>query len=156
VCGLSKPAVLPGHPGAARHQRLENVRDVAPESDIAVLTKQGKKYHGTILLVTAGALTMNSDERAIPAPGRITRQRVLQRAGILEVRLLAPVASVLAGAAIGGGAGVTLGAIADASAQSSQDRGLLIGLLGLLGAAIGDAIGVHNPIVKGKRIYVAR
>jgi len=66
------------------------------------------------------------------------------------------VASVLAGAAIGGGAGVTLGAIADASAQSSQDRGLLIGLLGLLGAAIGDAIGVHNPIVKGKRIYVAR
>lgn len=131
----------------------KNVMDMAPDSGISVKTKAGKKFHGDLVSVGEKSLTIYSNEAGFP--GRIKRLREISQTDVREVRTLTPTASVLVGSAIGGGIGAGLGAIADASARTNEDRGVATATLGLLGAAIGGAIGRSNPIVKGKKIYVA-
>jgi hypothetical protein len=129
-----------------------NVQNLTPDSAISVKTKRGEKYHGELVNVAEESLTINSDERGFP--GRVTRSRELRREDIQEVRLLAPMTSVLAGAAIGAGVGAGIGAGLESRAKSNEDRGLLTGVLATLGLVIGGGIAHHYPFVKGKRIYV--
>jgi hypothetical protein len=130
------------------------VQNLTLDSAISVKTKRGGKYHGELVNVTPESLTINSDERGFP--GRVTRRRELRREDIQEVRFLAPMASVLAGAAIGAGVGAGIGAGVESAAKSNEDRGLLTGVLAILGLVIGAGIAHHYPFVKGKLIYVAR
>jgi hypothetical protein len=131
-----------------------SVQNLTLDSAISVRTTRGGKYHGELVNVTSESLTINSDERGFP--GRITRRRELRREDIREVRFLAPMASVLAGAAIGAGVGAGIGAGVESAAKSSEDRGLLTGVLAILGLVIGAGIAHHYPFVKGKLIYVVR
>jgi hypothetical protein len=73
---------------------------------------------------------------------------------VQEVRLVRPAASLLAGAAIGAGVGAGIGAGLESAAKSNEDRGLLTGVLAILGLVIGAGIARHYPFVKGKLIYV--
>jgi hypothetical protein len=130
------------------------VQNLTLDSAISVRTTKGGKYHGELVKVTPESLTINSDERGFP--GRITRRRELRREDIQEVRFLAPMASVLAGAAIGAGVGAGIGAGAESAAKSDEDRGLLTGVLAILGLVTGAGIAHHYPFVKGKLIYVVR
>ena len=131
-----------------------SVQNLTLDSAISVKTKTGGKYHGELVNVTSESLTINSDERGFP--GRVTRRRELRRENIQEVRFLAPMASVLAGAAIGAGVGAGIGAGVESAAKSNEDRGLLTGVLAILGLVIGAGIAHHYPFVKGKLIYVVR
>ena len=130
----------------------QNVRNLAVDSNISVKTKAGEKYHGDLVNVTTDSLTLDSDERGFP--GRVTRRRELRREDIQEVRFLAAMASVLAGAAIGAGVGAGIGAGLESAAKSNEDRGLLTGVMAILGLVIGAGIARHYPFVKGKLIYV--
>jgi hypothetical protein len=112
-------------------------------SGISVKTKTGKKYHGELVSVAPSSLLIEADEPAFP--GRVMRQRELCREDIREVRLLAPVASILAGGAMGAGLGAGIGAGVESTARSNEDRGLLTAILAFLGAALGVAIAHHNP-----------
>jgi hypothetical protein len=129
-----------------------SVQSLTLDSAISVKTKRGGKYHGELVNVTSESLTINSDERGFP--GRVTRRRELRREDIQEVRFLAPMASVLAGAAIGTGVGAGIGAGLESTAKSNEDRGLLTGVMAILGLVIGAGIAHHYPYVKGKLIYV--
>ncbi len=144
---------LPSQPGFAQGNLADwkNVQTLVPGSGISVKTKAGKKYHGELVSVIPDSLLLEADEPAFP--GRLNRQRELRREDIREVRLLAPVASTLAGGAIGAGVGAGIGAGLESTARSNEARGLLAVTLVFLGAAIGVAIAHHNPIVKGKKIY---
>ena len=108
-----------------------SVQNLTLDSAISVKTKRGEKYHGKLVNVTPESLTIDSDERGFP--GRVTRRRELRRKDVQEVRLLAPMASLLAGAAIGAGVGAGIGAGLDSTAKSDEDRGLLTGVLAILG-----------------------
>jgi hypothetical protein len=131
-----------------------SVQNLTLDSAISVRTKRGGKYHGELVNVTSASMTINSDERGFP--GRITRRRELRREDIQEVRLLAPMASVFAGTAVGVGVGAGIGAEVESAAKSNEDRGLLTGVLAILGLVIGAGIAHHYPFVKGKLIYVVR
>jgi hypothetical protein len=140
--------------GFAQQQSLadwKNVQALTSGSGISIKTKAGKKYHGELVSVAPSSLLIEADEPAFP--GRVIRQRELRREDIREVRLLAPVASILAGGAIGAGLGAGIGAGLESTARSNEDRGLLTAILAFLGAALGVAIAHHNPIVKGKKVY---
>lgn len=130
----------------------QSVRNLAVDSNISVKTKTGKKYHGDLVNVTTDSLTLDSDERGFP--GRVTTRRDLRRDQVEEVRLVRPAASLLAGAAIGAGVGAGIGAGLESAAKSNEDRGLLTGVLAILGLVIGAGIARHYPFVKGKLIYV--
>jgi hypothetical protein len=131
-----------------------SVQNLALDSVISVETKNGEKCHGGLVNVTPEFLTINSDERGFP--GRVTRRRELRREDIREVRFLAPMASLLSGAAIGAGVGAGIGAAVESTAKSNEDRGLLTGVLAILGLLIGAGIAHHYPFIKGKLIYVVR
>ncbi len=130
-----------------------NVQNLPPDSAISVKSRTGAKYHGKLFSVTADSLTIDSDERAFP--GRVVKRRALNREDVQEVRLVAPMASLFAGGAIGAGLGAAIGVGLDSTAKSHESRGLIAGVLAVLGAAIGIALAHHHPFVKGKRIYVA-
>ena len=130
------------------------VQNLTLDSAISVKTKTGGKYHGELVNVTSESLAINSDERGFP--GRVTKRRELRREDIQEVRFLAPMASVLAGAGIGAGVGAGIGAGVESAAKSNEDRGLLTGVLAVLGLVLGAGIARHYPFVKGKLIYVVR
>jgi hypothetical protein len=131
-----------------------NVQNLPTDSAISVKTKTGAKYHGDLVSTTLVMLTIDSDERAFP--GRATRRRELKREDVQEVRLVAPTASMLAGGAIGAGLGAGIGVGLDSTAMSHEYRGLIAGVMAVLGAAIGIGIAHHYPLIKGKRIYVAQ
>ena len=131
-----------------------NVQNLTLNSAISVTTKRREKHHGKLVSVTPESLTIDSDERGFP--GRVTTRRALQRGDIQEVRFLAPMASVLAGAGIGAGVGGGLGRGLESTAKSNADRGLLTGVLITLGLVTGAAIAHHYPLVKGKLVYVVR
>jgi hypothetical protein len=120
---------------------------------VVVKTRAGAKYHGELVSVSPDALAIDSDEKA--SPGRAIRRREFKREEIKEVRLLAPTTSIIAGAAIGAGAGAGIGVGLDATAKSHEYRGLIAGVLALLGAGIGAAIAHHNPFIKGRVVYRA-
>ena len=131
-----------------------SVQNLTLDSAISAKTKRGEKYHGELVNVTPESLTINSDERGFP--GRVTRRRELRREDIQEVRFLAPMASVLAGAAIGAGVGAGIGVGLESTAKLNEDRGLPTGVLAILGLVIGGGVAHHYPFVKGKLIYVVR
>jgi hypothetical protein len=147
---------LPSQPGFAQGNLADwkSVQTLAPGSGISVKTKAGKKYHGELVSVFPDSLLIEADEPAFP--GRVKRQRELRQEDIREVRLLAPVASTLAGGAIGAGLGAGIGAGLESTSRSNEDRGLITVILAFLGAAIGAAIAFHSPIVKGKKVYEVR
>lgn len=78
-----------------------SMQNLTLDSAISVKTKKGEKYYGELVNVTPESLRINSDERGFP--GRVTRRRELRREDSRQVLFLAPMASVLAGAAIGAG-----------------------------------------------------
>jgi hypothetical protein len=131
----------------------KNVQNLDAGTQVVVKTVAGEKYFGRLVTVTADSLSIDSDERSFP--GRITRRRALNRAEVREVRLRRQGASILAGGAIGGGAGAAIGGAIEASAKSGEDRGLALAVLTGLGFALGALIGRHANIVKGRRVYVA-
>jgi hypothetical protein len=116
-------------------------------------TKTGEKYHGALVSVSPDSLAIESDEPALP--GRTSRRREFTRNQVQEIRLVSPSASMLAGAGIGAGVGAGIGVGLDSTAKSHEYRGLIGGLMAVLGAAMGVAIAHHHPFVKGNRIYVA-
>ena len=129
------------------------VQNLSIETAVSVKTKSGVKYHGEFVDATADSLAIDSDEPGFP--GRATRRRQFKREDVREVRLVAPKTSVLAGAGIGAGVGAGLGVGLDATAKSHKYRGVMALLMGVLGAAIGAAIALHHPFIKGKKIYAA-
>lgn len=131
-----------------------NAQNLALDSAISVKTRVGETFRGSLVSVTPDGLTLDSDERAFPEPGRVTRRRDLRREEIQEVRLQAPGASLLAGAALGAGIGAGIGAGVESQQKSNEDRGLLTGTLAVLGGALGFFIARHYPLIKGKKIYV--
>jgi hypothetical protein len=128
-----------------------SLETLPPDCAVTVRTRTGGKYHGELVRVSTDALALDSDEKA--SPGRAVRRREFRREEIQEVRLLAPTTSIIAGAAIGAGAGAGLGIGLDATAKSHEYRGLIAGVLALLGAGIGAAIAHHNPFIKGRVVY---
>jgi len=131
----------------------KNVQNLDPGTQVVVKTVGRDKYSGRLVNVTADSLAMDSDERGFP--GRVTRRRTVRRAEVREVRLRRQGASMLAGGAIGGGAGAAIGGAIEASAKSGEDRGVVLVVLTGLGFALGVLIGRHANIVKGRRVYVA-
>jgi hypothetical protein len=131
----------------------KNVQTLAPGTQVVVKTVASEKYFGRLVNVTGDSLSIDSDERAFP--GRVTRRRAIRRVEVREVHLRRQGASILAGGAIGGGAGATIGGVIEASAKSGEDRGVALVVLTGLGFALGALIGRHANIAKGKRIYVA-
>ena len=150
ICSLLVPPGAGQQPARSDWRR---VRNLPPHSAIVVQIRTGARFHGELVNVTADSLSLDSDERAFP--GRITRQRDLRRADVREIRLLNRIASTLTGAAIGAGAGAGVGLVIDLSARSNEDKGLATGLLALLGALLGWAVGRHTTVVKGETIYLA-
>ena len=138
----------------AGHDDWANVQNLPADLAVIVKVQSGTKYHGELVSVTPDSLALDSDEPAFP--GRTIRRREIKREDIREIRLTAPAASMLAGAAIGAGVGVGVGVGLDASAKSHEDRGLLALLMGGLGATIGVAVARHHGLVKGRLIYAAR
>jgi hypothetical protein len=130
-----------------------NVEDLPVDTTISVKSKDGAKYHGDLVRVTADSVAIDSDEPA--SPGRTTRRRELKREDIREIRLIAPATSMLAGAGIGAGVGAGVGVGLDSTAKSHEYRGVLALVMAALGAAIGAAIVHHHPFIKGRKIYVA-
>ena len=122
------------------------------DTDVSIKTKLGK-YQGFVQQVESDSLDLLSSEAAHPGRRWIFRQ--LMKDQILEVRLNQRMMSALVGGAIGIGIGVGLGAIADARSKSNEDRGLMPMALGIVGGAIGSAVGKCNPFIKGERIYKA-
>lgn len=131
----------------------QNVQNLAVDSNISVKTKAGDKYHGELVGSATDFLTLDSDERGFP--GRVTTRRQLRRQDVQAVRFVRPGASLVASAAIGAGLGAGIGAGVESTARSNEDRGLLTGVLALLGGLIGAGVAHHYPFIKGKRIYVA-
>lgn len=128
-----------------------SLQTLPPDCAVAVKTRTGAKYHGELVSASTDALAIDSDEKA--SPGRALRRREFTREEVQEVRLLAATTSIIAGVAIGAGAGAGIGVGLDATAKSHEYRGLIAGVLALLGAGIGAAIAHHNPFIKGRLVY---
>jgi hypothetical protein len=129
------------------------VQTLPADTAISVKTKGGAKYHGDFVTATVDSLAIDSDEPAFP--GRTVRRKEFAREEVQEIRLIAPAASLFAGAGIGAAVGAGIGIGLDSTAKSHEYRGLIAGLMAVLGAALGVAIAHHHPFVKGTRVYVA-
>jgi hypothetical protein len=129
------------------------VQSLSADTAISLRTKTGAKYHGELVNVSPDSIAIDSDEPAFP--GRTVRRREFARKEVQEIRLVAPAASMFAGAGIGAGVGADIGIGLESAPKSHEDRGLIAGLLAVLGAAIGAAIAHHHPFIKGRTIYVA-
>jgi hypothetical protein len=86
----------------------------------------------------------------------VRRRLLFARQEIATIKLSRRPLSILAGAAIGGGAGLGIGAAIDASAKNQAEEGHLVAVLGtLFGVAIGSGVGSKLDFLAGPTIYRA-
>lgn len=152
ACLLAWPQDVAGQQRPAGN--WSRLSTLPPGASIIVTTKAHASYHGQLIGVTTGSLSLNSDERGFPF-GRTKRRRELRREDVQEVRRFSRTGSTLAGAGIGAAVGGGIGLAVDLSSRSNEDRGLATVLFALLGSLFGWGIGRHSTLVKGETIYVA-
>ena len=131
-----------------------SVVNLPVDTDISVKTKRGK-YEGYVRETDDDYLVIVSSGRF--SDGRRWVSRKFTKDEILEVRLNQRMLSTLAAGAIGAGAGIAVGKIAESRSKSESDdmKGLITAVLGLLGGLLAGAVGHSNPFI-GKKIYSKR
>ncbi len=128
-----------------------NIEKLKPSTRIIVTTKKGLEFFGEKRHTTPDELFM---EVALPGSG--TRTITLEKDDIAEVRKKKSGSWLpIVGGAIGVGAGIGFGSLADHPGTDDPHMGAMIG--GLMGGLFGLAGGQIIAKVKGKpkKIYVA-
>ena len=126
-----------------------NVEKLKPSARIIVTTKKGQEFFGEKRHTTADTLFME-----INLPGQGTRTITLEKDDIAEVRKKKSGSWLpVIGGAIGVGAGIGFGSLADHPGTDDPHMGAMIG--GLMGGLFGLLGGQFVAKVKTKKIYVA-
>jgi len=128
-----------------------NVEKLKPSARIVVTTKKGLEFFGEKRHTTPDELFME-----VSLPGQGTRTITLERDDIAEVRKKKSGSWLPAiGGAIGVGAGIGFGSLADHPGTDDPHMGAMIGGLmgGLFGLLAGQAVAMKKG--RAKTIYIA-
>ena len=127
-----------------------DVIDLAPGAEVKVVVKQGHAQRGTFQSATADAITVHI----------ATGDQSLARADVAQILAKSRghrAKHALIGLAIGGGVGLTVGAVADHSNSKSNQWDILPNagkaILTTLGVLVGAGIGALLPAGGWKTIY---
>ena len=129
------------------------VRQMDPGTSIRLSSQRGITICS---FVAADDTSLTCSQTRIIVFVPVRRRLLFGRQEITTVKLSRRPLSILAGAAIGGGAGLGIGAAVDASAKNQAEEGHLLAVLGtLFGVAIGSGVGSKVDFLAGPTIYRA-
>lgn len=128
-------------PGFAQTSSWENLGQLTPGQKIVVVQKDRKSWTGTFAGVSNEAVSLNAREGS-KAVARAEVMRVSRHGGKRS-------RNALIGAAIGGGAGIAVGATVPGCKQNTfgfcLSKGVVAAVLGGTGAVVGAIVGVLIP-----------